>query len=282
LVVCVPVAALLIASVAGNASAARVPVNARAAALASLRHLMIGGPGASHAHGEHASVSGFGPKKVTSGNWSGYADDGGQSYSEVSARWREPAAVSCPPESTGIDTMAAFWVGIDGYASASVEQDGTLAYCYKGSPYYYTWWEMYPTNAIQIFSSKVKPGDEITASVTRNGTKYTLKVTDFTTPGNTFTESQTCAVGTCDNSSAEWVAEAPVDVSTKKPYPLAKFGTWAVNGASVKSGTKSGTISTFPAYEITMTLLKTVLALPGPLNHTGNWFTDTWKSAPGS
>ena len=51
---------------------------------------------------------------------------------------------------TSATSLAAFWVGIDGYSSSSVEQDGTLVECYRGTAYYYTWWEMYPTNAIQV------------------------------------------------------------------------------------------------------------------------------------
>jgi hypothetical protein len=92
------VAILLISFGAGNAAAAGVPVNVRAAALASLRHLMIGEHGTNHALAGHAIVVGLGPKKVTSGNWSGYADDGGRTYSLITARWREPA-VTCSPTS---------------------------------------------------------------------------------------------------------------------------------------------------------------------------------------
>jgi hypothetical protein len=279
LAACVPVAVLVIASGAGNASAAHVPANARAAALASLRHLMIGEQGTNHATGAYPILNGLGPKQVTSGNWSGYADDGGKTYNMVAARWKEPA-VTCPPASEQINTMAAFWVGIDGYASGSVEQDGTLAYCFEGSAFYYTWWEMYPKNAIQIVSSAVKPGDEITASVTRKHIQYQLKVSDFTTSGNSFTEYRTCGPRTCTNSSAEWVAEAPTESSGKR-YPLADFGTWMVNAASARSGLRSGTISTFPAYEITMKPSTTVLARPGRLNRAGTWFTDTWEASTG-
>jgi Peptidase A4 family len=62
---------------------------------------------------------------VTSTNWSGYADTG-SSFSDVSASWTEPGA-SCSSRTT---SLAAFWVGIDGYSSDSVEQDGTMIECY--------------------------------------------------------------------------------------------------------------------------------------------------------
>jgi len=276
LMLCVPVAALLTVPVTGNASAARVPANARAAALASLRRLMIGEHATNHALGTPVPGS-AGPKQAISTNWSGYADAGSQSYTEVSARWQEPA-ITC----TAGTSLVAFWVGIDGYTSGSVEQDGSLAYCDKGSgPWYYTWWEMYP-NAMQVVSSNVKEGDEITASVARNGSSYTLKVTDSTNPGNSFTEHQPCAIKTCANSSAEWIAEDPLNAQGKL-YALAKFSAWGVNAASAKSAAKSGTISTFPAYEITMSphASQVVLARPGPLNQAGTWFRDAWVAAKG-
>jgi Peptidase A4 family len=244
---------------------------------------MIGQRGTNHALGGHAIGTPSGPKKATSHNWSGYADDGGKTYTMVTARWKEPA-VTCTPKNT--DSLAAFWVGIDGYANSTVEQDGSLAYCDMGKPYYYTWWEMDPRNAVQLVGLSVKPGDEITATVTAKAvktvTQYMLRVTDFTTSGNSFTEYQTCAITTCHNASAEWVAEAPAEPSPPGGlYPLANFRTWTVNAAAVKSGTGSGTISTFPAYEITMTSKTGVLASPGGLNPAGNWFADTWHSSTG-
>src|ERR1035441_8195477 len=112
---------------------------------------------------------------VQSTNWSGYADTG-SGFSKVTGSWTEPSA-SCGGFTT---SLAAFWVGIDGYNSASVEQDGTLIECYFGTAYQYTWWEMYPANDIQVVGQSLKAGDSISSSVVRSGTSYTLKVTDST------------------------------------------------------------------------------------------------------
>ncbi len=65
--------------------------------------------------------------QVQSTNWSGYADTG-SGFSTVTGSWTEPS-VSC----TSQTSLAAFWAGIDGYSSTSVEQDGTLAECYGGA-----------------------------------------------------------------------------------------------------------------------------------------------------
>jgi hypothetical protein len=280
LVACVPVIGLLVAAGTGSASAAPAPISARSAALAALKHLMLGEHGTDHMVGAQPAGVGFGPKKVSSGNWSGYADDNSEGYTSVTAHWKEPSIV-CTPQ-TASNTLAAFWVGIDGYNSATVEQDGSMAYCYqsqgKSYAYYYTWWEMAPKDPIESVGTSVQPGDEITASVTRAGTKYTLKVVDSTNPtGNSFTKVQYCPAKTCVDSSAEWVVEAPAGASGQDP--LADFGTWQPQGATVTTATKSGTISSFPDYFITMNYQNAVLALPGTLNEAGNAFTDTWKAA---
>ena len=57
-----------------------------------------------------------------SGNWSGYAATGGR-FSSVSGSWTVPI-VTCPADTT---TYSSQWIGIDGYESDTVEQDGILA-----------------------------------------------------------------------------------------------------------------------------------------------------------
>ncbi len=224
--------------------------------------------------GHAVSVKGL--VKVKSTNWGGYADTATSGiYSKVTGSWTEPKA-TC----TSTTSLAAFWVGIDGYSSASVEQEGTLIECVGGKAHYFTWWEMYPSNAIQFVGTTVKPGDHIVASTIRTGTSYKLTVTDSTTPANSFTTTQTCAATTCVDSSTEWIAEAPS--GSAGLYPLAKFGTWTLNGATVTNGTKTGTIKTFPDSQITMvsaTAPNPVKALPGALNTAGNSFKVTWKRA---
>jgi hypothetical protein len=269
LVACGPVLGLLVAvSPAAGASTAGVhaahSAGAAAAARAALRRLMIGQHGNDQrVPGHHGRVKGL--TQVQSTNWSGYADTG-VTFSSVTGHWTEPS-VSC---SGGRTKLAAFWVGIDGYSSNTVEQDGTLAECYHGSAYYYTWWEMYPSNAVQTVGSTLRPGDSITASVVRSGTSYTLKVTDSSRAGDSFTTTQGCS--RCANSSAEWIAEAPS--GSGGVYPLANFHSWTETGATVNSGV----ISSFPDDEITMVDSSgNVKAQPGPLNGSGNGFSVTWK-----
>jgi hypothetical protein len=276
----VPVAGMLAATaVTANAqttmaAVARPSASAgpEALARAAIEKLAIGQHPVNHAVGVVSSPGK--PKGLTdvqSTNWSGYADTG-SSFSKVTANWTEPSA-TC---SSRTEQLAAFWVGIDGYSSNSVEQDGTLIECYEGTAYQYTWWEMYPTNDIQVVGETLAAGDAITSTVTRTGTSYTLTVTDSTHSANSFTERESCS--SCANTSVEWIAEAPSGSSSI--YPLADFGSWTASGASVTEGSTSGVISSFTDDEITMVDSSSrVKAQPGSLNSGGNSFSVTWERA---
>jgi hypothetical protein len=270
----------MLAATAATASAqtttavtARPSASAQAAALAraEIEKIAVGQHPLNHRVGAASpSARTKGLTNVESTNWSGYADTG-SSFSAVSASWTEPSATCGSTEQ-----LAAFWVGLDGYSSDSVEQDGTIIECYQGSAYQYTWWEMYPTNDIQVVGETLAPGDEITSSVTRSGTSYTLSVTDSTNTANSFTETESCS--SCANSSAEWIAEAPS--GTSSVYPLADFGSWTASDATATEGSTSGGISSFTDDEITMVdSAGNTEALPGPLNSSGNSFSVTWEAS---
>lgn len=263
LLACLPLVGLAMVTGTSSASAARTPASTRAAAIAALEHLLKGVHGTDHAVLGHPSKS---------HNWSGYADTRAK-FSRVSGNWTEPA-VRC---GSG-QALAAFWVGIDGFSNGTVEQDGTLAFCSGGKPSYYTWWEMFPRNSIQIVGSTVKPGDHITASVVRSGTRYALNVTDSTRGGNNVRKTESCAATRCADASAEWIAEAPT--SNGSIVPLPNFRSWTVKSAAVAGGGKSGTIKSFAHTGITMIdSTGKIKAHPGPLNTKGNQFKVTWKAS---
>jgi Peptidase A4 family len=273
LVACVPVLGLLLAfgptAGASTTSVAGASPSARAAAAARtlLQHLSIGQHGSDHRVAGHASkVKGL--NQVESSNWSGYADTG-SGFSTVTGMWTEPSG-----KCTSATSLAAFWVGIDGYSSDSVEQDGTLIECDGGTPFYFTWWEMYPSNDVRVVGDTLEPGDSITASVVRSGTSYTLKVTDSTHPANSFSTTQTCS--DCANSSAEWIVEAPS--SSSGVEPLAHFSLITMFDASVSTTSKSGVISSFSDDEITMADSSgNVESQPGVLSSNGKHFAVSWK-----
>jgi hypothetical protein len=164
----------------------------------------------------------------TSTNWSGYAVTGANgAFRSVSASWKEPTA-SCSGRSA---QYAAFWVGLDGFASDSVEQTGTDSDCSGRTPEYYGWYEMFPANPVN-FSNPVSPGDSFTASVTFSGTQtYTLVLKDVT---KGWTQTITKSQAGLDRSSAEVITEAPS--SESGVLPLADFGTISY-GTSTANGT---------------------------------------------
>ena len=245
---------------------------AKAIAVAEIRKLTVGhSPADRHVGIRSPGLKGL--SDVTSTNWSGYADTG-SSFSDVSASWTEPGA-SCSSRTT---SLAAFWVGIDGYSSDSVEQDGTMIECYDRTAYQYTWWEMYPTNDVQVVGQSAAAGDAITASVVRSGTSYKLTVTDATHTANSFSTTQTCSASSCVDSSAEWIAEAPTGSSGVEP--LSNFGTWTASSAAVTEGSTAGSISSFTDDEITMIDSSgATKALPSALNGAGTGFSVAWERA---
>lgn len=205
---------------------------------------------------------------VTSSNWSGYAVQSTSAFTEVTGSWTQPA-VTC----TAKTTYSAFWIGIDGYATETVEQTGTEADCVGGTAEYSAWYEMYPAYPV-TFATTVKPGDVFTAKVSRSGTSYTLTITD-STEGWKHTVHKTST--TAANASAEWIAEAPCCTLTGGVLPLANFGKVGFTGAKAAVGGSLQTISSFTAdngpHEISMTKGGKVISQPSALNAKGTGFS---------
>jgi Peptidase A4 family len=212
--------------------------------------------------------------EANSFNWSGYADVAktANTFTKVSGQWKTPR-VRCTRE----DQLTSEWVGIDGYNNGTVEQDGTLSWCFEHHPTYFTWYEMYPAGTVEVGNS-LHPGDKVAASVTRTGTSYKLALTDFTHPANSFSKTATCS--TCQNSSAEWIAERPA--FSIGIAPLANYGSWTLSKASQAAGTKTGTISGYPTYyKINMIDATSTypLSIASGLSAAGDSFITHWTNS---
>jgi hypothetical protein len=217
----------------------------------------------------------------TSTNWSGYAVTG-SSFTSAKASWTVPT-VNC---TTTPNTYAAFWVGLDGYSSSTVEQTGTDSDCSGKTPSYYAWYEFYPNPSYEITSVPVSPGNHISAQVTYSGSTFTITITNEST-GKTYSKSS--RVSGAARSSAEWIAEAPCCTNAGGILPLSDFGTvdfgedyTNVSGTNYATDTStSGPISAFGSNvdEITMDSSSGVAeAVPSALSSDGTSFTVTWKS----
>jgi hypothetical protein len=202
-----------------------------------------------------------GQSSATSSNWAGYAATG-SSYQSVAASWTEPA-VSCAPGETA---YSSFWVGLDGYASRTVEQIGTDADCINGQPTYYAWYELYPKMPVRL-QLPVGAGSAINASVQAGSAgSFTLTLTAAGTALTVTGNSYHAAL-----SSAEVIAEAPS--SNHGPFGalgLADFGTVTFTNATVNGSP----LAASNPDEITMAQGSTMKAQPSSLN--ADTFSVTW------
>jgi Peptidase A4 family len=201
---------------------------------------------------------------VDSTGWAGYELSGADgAFSSVSASWTEPGATCVKG-----DQDVAFWVGLDGISSDSVEQIGTEADCTSGTASYLGWYDMYPASPV-YFSNPVQPGDVLSASVTFSGTKtYTLVLADAT---QGWTKTVTEQEAGLARSSAEVVTSGPgADSSTPE---LTDFGKVTYTACTV-DGTSMGTQS---PVKVTMVDDKgNVMVLPSAMTSAGK-FTNTWE-----
>jgi hypothetical protein len=226
-----------ILAMAGTASAATVRHDTTSARPGAAVHGFVpGGLIASrHVLGHRGKFT-----EAESTNWSGYAATGANgAFSSVAATWTQPTATCTGSRHRSSDSYAAFWVGLDGYSSDSVEQTGSDSDCVGTTPDYYGWYEMYPANPV-YYTNTVKPGDAMSASVVFSGTDtYTLTLTDST---QKWTQKQVINESGFDRSSAEVITEAPCCTNSGGILPLSDFGT--INyGSSTANGTSLGSQS---------------------------------------
>jgi len=237
-------------------------------------------------------------------NWAGYAVTGSKgAVTDVKASWTVPMAQCSTTYSNG---YSSYWVGIDGWSSSTVEQIGTDSDCVSlsgtnNTPTYYAWFEFYPNPGYVIeFPKAVMQGHIISAEVTsaaatssgprgnssNGGTKFTVTLTDVTT-GYTFTTSTN--VSRAQQTSAEWIVEAPCCGSGGEVLPLAPFGIADLGpdftgvpktGTATVSG-KTGAISTFGAnvqqsVMVSESSASTIKAQPSALSADGSSFSVKW------
>jgi hypothetical protein len=246
----IPLATLVIAVgsllglAAGNASAATVhhPSTTTARPGGAAVHGFKPGGVMLRPGGASRAMERNGHFQAESTNWSGYAVTGSNgTFTSVSASWTQPTATctSSGGRRGSSDQYAAFWVGLDGYSSDSVEQTGSDSDCDGRTPDYYGWYEMYPANPV-YYTNTVEPGDSMSASVTFSGTDtYTLVLKDNT---QGWTQSQKISESGFDRSSAEVITEAPCCTASGGILPLSDFGTINYT-ASTDNGSSMGTQS---------------------------------------
>ena len=160
--------------------------------------------------------------QAQSTNWSGYAATTG-TYTSVSANWVQPAG-----HCTGGNQYAAFWVGLDGYSSGTVEQTGSEVDCIGRTAEYSAWYEAYPAASMN-YNNIVKAGDSFTATVTyTTGNQFSLYIDDIT---EHWSHTTVVTVANAARTSAEVIAEAPCCTFFGGILPLTNFGTMNFTGS---------------------------------------------------
>jgi hypothetical protein len=203
-----------------------------------------------------AAASVRSPSQESSGE-AGYVATGASgAFTSVSSAWTQPTA-HC---TTG-DKYASFVVGLDGYTSDTIEMIGTDADCDGKTPLYYAWYQLYPANVVTL-SSTVSPGDQMTASVSYDGSnKFTLEISDAT---QGWTHTAQASLAGAARSSAEVLL-------LSSPASLTDFGSVTFTGAMVD---KADLCDSGPV-KVTMTGV-TVSAIKGCTS-----FTDTETKTAG-
>jgi Peptidase A4 family len=211
-------------------------------------------------------------------NWSGYAETSAKKFTYAHSVFVQPA-ITCP----GIKNQwTSNWVGLDGFTTGTVEQDGTFAHCGGASsttPVYQAWYEMYPENSVNVF--KVAPGDVIETTVRYAGGKFTLTVSDLSSGK---TASHTAACASCQRASAESIVERPAlcnnSGTTCFLTRLADFGTSTMGGntAQVAGGKVKGigAFTNYPIYMVNPLASGGFISLDEVTPLTGQQFTAIW------
>jgi Peptidase A4 family len=197
-------------------------------------------------------------------NWSGYAAYG-TTFTSVQGDWVQPTADCETVRKHGV-TLAAFWVGLDGYEDNTVEQTGTEADCEGATPVYHAWWELYPKSSVTI-EEPVKSGDRMHAQVTHDE----LMLEDLTAG---WTVRQSFLQGALAFSSAEWIAEAPAKNAATSfggvGFSSASASSEALAGGAIESGAWSDDAITLIGGSAAH---PTALASPGALEEEARAFT---------
>ncbi len=214
----------------------------------------------------------------SSTRFSGYLDvtPNGEPFTAVSASWIVPT-VTCSP---GSYAWAAEWPGI-GW-NTSVQQDGTQVACFNGVPSYDAWYEMVGDSnvnngepiSLPTSTYPVSPGDSVTGSISISGSTWTLMLRDSTAKW-TFSINIPSPTPPLNQEVAQWLVEGPIGCA-HECFSLANFGAVRFTGATADLNGQTGPISAFSPAASQMTSGSTVLAAPGPLDSSGEDFTDTW------
>ena len=159
-----------------------------------------------------------------SSNWSGYAKTG--TFTSVTGHWTVPTV-----SGTG-SHFSSQWAGIDGFNNSNLIQTSTEADVISGRASYDAWWEILPAPETVITGMTVRPGDSMSATITKvSGTTWNIRLTDNST-GVTFNSNKAYSGA---GTSAEWIEEATEvngRIGTPPRFTTFTFNSLTANGVN--------------------------------------------------
>jgi hypothetical protein len=159
-----------------------------------------------------------------SGNWSGFAIEGGKAFKQVEGRWAVPSVGN--QYGIGGNGYMSEWVGIDGDCNCNdLMQDGTAQQWTGGSAQYYGWVEYYPEPEVEVSSFPVSPGDVIqayTEAIEKSGVVYaSFYMANINTQKAVSGTLEIPSGAKFSGLSAEWIVErTEVNGSFTNPLPF--------------------------------------------------------------
>ncbi len=219
--------------------------------------------------------------RETSTNWAGYVAANNftnptkGSATKIVGTW----GISKAQPIKGLASNSAFWIGLDGYASETVEQIGTSCDIdVHGNTSYYAWFEMYPNPSYEIINFPVHPNDIITASVEYIGNNtFVMKITNqtkkvsYSIPTN-YTQSSTSLC-----NCAEWIVEAPW-LNTILPLTNFSIARFSLCSATINGKNLPLQNNSWQATPIDMIIsANKYKAITSAVTASNNSFIVTWK-----
>jgi hypothetical protein len=162
--------------------------------------------------------------QATSGNWSGYAMEGGP-FSGVEGTFVVPEGYG-----SNCNAFTSQWVGVDGASNQDLIQAGVTedlvdpatGNCSPGHVWVSAWWEVLPAPSVPIVMS-VNIGDTVTVKINQaKPGSWTIQIVDISSD-KSFSVTQPY---NGPATSAEWIVEAPcvgVSVAPLLPYGRSAF-----------------------------------------------------------
>lgn len=222
-----------------------------------------------------------------SSNWAGYVvRPPASGISAISATWNIPRVTCAPSENSD----SSQWVGLNGFSSQTLEQDGTDSRCLSGVPTYTSWYELLGIQEINGGSSvtitdsqrPTHANDLVHATVgviSQGGLSQWRFSLENLTAGWSYSISFLMPqVVTGTVTSAEWITERPsVCAITCQVEPLADFSMSKFDNAIVSTPSGPSEIRCLAAIQVVMmTSYGKMLATVSPPDFYGTSFQTTW------